>query len=344
MKKVVFPFDEAILGTLNNLTEYVGDFELASPCGWGLVGRNYEINEKKYVVKDIFCFDTEESVELWLVNSKLKISIESILLAISQIKVETVFCLRHLILDDMNKLKQKIGEENIKAPSKSFVNSEEERLWNINIPIVLVASITEEAGKFDVQEELYLEFRQKGYSTGLVSTRSEAILLGAKTIPEFLYDNQISMKEKIIRFNYFIKEYSQSQKLELIIIGIPGEVAILNNYVIGHAGEMAYIISQSVNADMLILCSMCNEFFLKNRVDIGKKIEERFGCKVNLYLYTNRILDLQETEEKKEIIYVTLDPEYAKNSIMAYNDDKVYCSFLKQELKRVVENIIETLS
>ncbi|MFN1900292.1 hypothetical protein ACK2FY_20460 [Clostridioides difficile] len=43
-------------------------------------------------------------------------------------------------------------------------------------------------------------------------------------IPEFMFDDSISSKTKIINFNHFIKDKEVEAKPDLIIIEVPGEL------------------------------------------------------------------------------------------------------------------------
>ena len=100
---------------------------------------------------------------------------------------------------------------------------------------MLVTGISEYTNKFDVQIDLYSRFKKEGYSVGWIGSRKEAVLCGGESIPEWLYGTQLSFKDKIVYFNHYVKEYIEKNKNEVLIIGIPGEVCINDNYFIGHA-------------------------------------------------------------------------------------------------------------
>ena len=68
----------------------------------------------------------------------------------------------------------------------------------------------------------------------------------------------------------------EKNKNEVLIIGVPGEVCINDNYFIGHAGELAAIISQAVNASATILCMMFDENIeKKTKIMILKGVMKR---------------------------------------------------------------------
>lgn len=285
----------------------------------------------------------EELAEVHLINSRLDISIEDILVALKQINIGRLIIHRHLTYKEKELLETQLEVFPEKINEKIIGNlDEEEILFDINIPIVLVTGISEYTNKFDVQIDLYSRFKKEGYSVGWIGSRKEAVLCGGESIPEWLYGTQLSFKDKIVYFNHYVKEYIEKNKNEVLIIGIPGEVCINDNYFIGHAGELATIISQAVNASATIVCMMFDENIEKKTKIWGNYIEGKLGVQIKCFAITNRLYDYNESDVVRKIKYTTLNNQTIQKMVKIF--DGVYMISLDEEKDRLFDALIAELS
>jgi len=343
MKKIYFPFDESFISVLKNVVkkEATEDIELISPKGWGLEGKHVNIDKNTYIVRSEY---VEELSEVHLIDSRLDISIEDILVALKQINIGRLIIHRHLTYKEKELLEAQLGVF-LKKINKGIIGNldyKEEILFDINIPIVLVTGISEYTNKFDVQIDMYSRFKKEGYSVGWIGSRKEAVLCGGESIPEWLYGTQLSFKDKIVYFNHYVKEYIEKNKNEVLIIGVPGEVCINDNYFIGHAGELAVIISQAVNASATILCMMFDENIEKKTKIWGNYIEERLGVQIKYFAITNRLYDNNESDVVRKIKYTTLSNQTIHKMSKIF--DGVYMISLDKEKDRMFNALITDLS
>ena len=298
------------------------------------------IDKNTYIVKSEY---VEELAEVHLINSRLDISIEDILVALKQINIGRLIIHRHLTYKEKELLETQLEVFPEKINEKIIGNlDEEEILFDINIPIVLVTGISEYTNKFDVQIDLYSRFKKEGYSVGWIGSRKEAVLCGGESIPEWLYGTQLSFKDKIVYFNHYVKEYIEKNKNEVLIIGIPGEVCINDNYFIGHAGELATIISQAVNASATIVCMMFDENIEKKTKIWGNYIEGKLGVQIKCFAITNRLYDYNESDVVRKIKYTTLNNQTIQKMVKIF--DGVYMISLDEEKDRLFDALIAELS
>ncbi|ACQ53562.1 TIGR04066 family peptide maturation system protein [Clostridium botulinum] len=350
MKIMIYPFDETFLPVLKSASEmsFEEEFVLVSPIGWGLVGKEYNYGNKSYVVKKDFENEASKCSAICIVNSRYKLDIKAnILSLINNGYDKKIIILRNLPIDEKRELCENSKECSIVFPNEGNANVSEnldEFLFDFSIPIIFVAGITEETDKFKVQLELYSELCRQGYNVGILTSRADSLLSNIPTLPDFLYNEQIPTKKKIILLNQFIKKYELSIKPDILIIGIPGEVLMLSNRYIGNGGSIAYIISQATRADGVILCSMYNDAPSSELVNIGEKVSERLGSKVKYYTITNKMLDFEETQSIQRVQYVTLPHEFVLMNTKEYNNDNIYFTFQHEDIKRMTYCIIEDLS
>ncbi|WP_129595927.1 TIGR04066 family peptide maturation system protein [Anaerophilus nitritogenes] len=350
MKIMIYPFDKTFLPVLQFLSQMpLGDeIVLISPRGWGLTGKEYSYGEKSYVVKSDFEKEVSKCSNIFIVNSRYPLDIKTnILPLMNNVYDKKIIISKKLSIDEKCEIRKNLNKCQILFADEANVNIPEELneiLFNFSMPVIFVAGITEETDKFKVQLELYSELCQQGYNVGMLTSRADSVLCDIPTLPDFLYDEQISIKKKIILLNQFIKKYELSTNPDILIIGIPGEVLMLSNYYIGHGGTIAHIISQAITADSVILCSMYSEIPSSSLINIGEKISEKLGSKVKYHAITNKVLDYENTEETKQVQYLTLPHEFVLKNSENYKKDNMYFTFLCKDIKRMTNAIIEDLS
>lgn len=345
MKTIIFPFDETFLPVLEHMDKKISNrgLYLVSPRGWALQGKKYVVAEKEYTVYKENSF-LEETVDLFIVNSKLEMELSEVLETIKLFTVRKIYVLKHLTFREKALLSKMYGKEAIESFETSVFGLEnEDRLVDFNVPIVWIAGTTEFTNKFEVQLSLYSQFARKGYKTGLIATKKEALLCGAKAIPDFMYNNKYTIKERIVLFNHFLKEYEAMNQPEIMFVGIPGEVIPLSKNYLGNAGEMAFMISQAISASAVVLCMMYAEN-INEQVEVwGKAIEKKLGHRIQYFAMTNRLLDLNETYVDNKIKYTTISPSIIENKNIGFHEN-IYKIFKKEEQYRLVDSIIDNLS
>lgn len=223
-------------------------------------------------------------------------------------------------------------------------NNNEEVLYDIQTPVIGVSGVNEYTGKFSTQLEIVSNLRKQGYSVGFIGSRNEAYLCGGISVPNILYDNKYSIKEKVICLNHCLKKYEINNKLDVIVLGIPGEVVILNKNYLGNAGEIPFVVSEAVGISDLILCMMYDENLVNQIKIYGDKIAKRFGKNVDQYVIINRMLDPDETELRHRIKYTSIPEIKVKEKMDSKCFKNTYKLFDTQSLKKLVEDIIDILS
>lgn len=351
MGVIVYPFDETFLPVLHFLSEdptFKSEISLISPRGWGLVGKKYNYGKKTFIVESDFKKNVNECSEIWIVNSRYDLNVKKYIIPlINNVDDKKIIICRRLSINEKDEINKNLKTCKVIFANESNIDLSEElneHLFHISVPVVFVAGVTESTDKFKVQLHLYSELSKIGYNVGLLSSSPESILCGIPTLPELLYDEQISTKRKILLLNQFIKKYELCSKPEILIIGVPGEILMLSNYYIGHGGAISHIISQTVSADSVILCSMYNEISSSNLIDIGDQISKRLGSNVKYHAVTNKTLNYEETESEKRISYLTLSNDFVLKNSENYIHDNIYFSFLDKDIKRMTSDIIEELS
>lgn len=157
------------------------------------------------------------------------------------------------------------------------------------------------------------------------------------TLPRYIYDDQGSNKEKIVKFNHYIKQIEIIENPDLIVVGIPGNLVEISKKVIGDFGSSAYIISKSVRPDYVISNFPYFIDFQKKYMEILYYIENRIEAKVNACNIIPQYLDLLESEESGDMEYIDLSIEFVEQKIPKSN--QFYFTQEDTEISRIVTNI-----
>lgn len=200
MKKIVFPYDEEFAPVLPFLRNQWKEDEiiLLKPRSWFPYHQNKIVCEEE--MYSIYSeLNIKEAVDILFVNSIINIDTKSLVDFIKNINVNCIYIYRMINMIEREYLKKtfptsqliEFGMEN---------NNNEEVLYDIQTPVIGVSGVNEYTGKFNTQLEIVSNLRKQGYSVGFIGSRNEAYLCEGISVPNILYDNKYSIKEKVICF------------------------------------------------------------------------------------------------------------------------------------------------
>lgn len=140
--------------------------------------------------------------------------------------------------------------------SKEEVSGDElppqNRLYDIETPLVLVAGAGERSGKLDVQYALRDEFQKLGYAVSQISSRWNDPVAGIHPFPGFMRSREFPEEEKVFKFNRFIKTIEEREEPEIIICGVPGGLKPLNEVFPNRFGILLFEVCRAISPDFSI--------------------------------------------------------------------------------------------
>lgn len=247
-----------------------------------------------------------------------------------------------------NKLRKMIGKyfvDNIIKyydETTTYENEQEigEFLKQINTPIIYICGLYEGVGKFELQLMILKELRERNISTVQIGTREEFAAFGIHTMPIYMTDETVVDKKKILMLNNYLKELEKTEKPELIVLGVPGELYFPSfNYVAG-CGLLALDCFYATEPDVLVVALPYEEYTKNNLMQIAENIESKFGIKVDAFVRTNKRFLYEETEIAQKCTYLTISEKDMNHSEQC-ND---YIFELKQShIKVMVDDILSKL-
>ena len=126
-------------------------------------------------------------------------------------------------------------------------------LKKIEVPIISVYGTIENCSKFETQLMLRQKFLSNGYRVSQVGSRHYSSLYNVHPFPRFMFETGHTEAQKILGFNSWLREISNVEQPDVIIVGVPGGLMPVNtryhfNFVI-----IAYLVSCAIEPDFSIL-------------------------------------------------------------------------------------------
>ena len=219
-----------------------------------------------------------------------------------------------------------------------------EKKFVIEVPVIAVLGMGKNCNKFENQISLYRMLREKGYRVTWLSSNPLGVLWGGYTLPEFLFDEHISFKEKVLRFNRFVYKLSILEQPDVLLIGIPEGISEFQFGEFHHFAEYPLIVGSAVPVDSTVFCT----FFIEkpkpdSLYELMEKVKIRFGCPVDAVSIGKTMF---ETEQgSRRIHYSFLKDSYLKKYYRPEEEKGIPLLKLweKEEYEQGLQDLLERL-
>lgn len=191
----------------------------------------------------------------------------------------------------------------------------QKELFHINTPIILVSGLGERCNKFETQLSLKEFFMQEGYNVCQIGSKDYSNLFGFEAIPRFIFDNKYSTEDKIYLFNHYIKELERNNKPDVFIIGVPGGIMPFNQKATNHFGMLAYIVSNAIRADAVILNLYFDYYLDEYFKEINNYCRYKYDFNVICHGIANTKYDFNIENVEEYITFLSLDSRFTTNNI-----------------------------
>jgi peptide maturation system protein (TIGR04066 family) len=349
MKKVlVYPFNREFFSIMNNYNllfkRNIEIVSLVSLPGWGLSDEVYNINNKNISVTCNFNNSLNDCDLVWIIDSWLPLYFDSYIypnIKEAASKGKKVLLTRKL----SNIEKTKLNELRNNITYLDDINPKlTGRYINVNTPIIAIAGISQNTGKFELELSLKQELEEKGYRVLLIASRREAIITGDCRIPDFMLKNDLSENEKILAFNHYVSKLESEKHPDIIILGIPGAVTSYDNKFFKDYGILAIEIAKAVPIDSLILCSLYGDYKKEYFEECEKTVGEQLCTKIDIHTLSKYSIDETEMLERGNVCYLMLDEILVDKMVKQINYPNLLNPYDKQSLRQIAELLIEKLS
>lgn len=264
--------------------------------------------------------------------------------------ISILYCLTE---SQRKKFKALCSENNVRChmfsglhiPDKLFDN-EYEMLSDISVPIVLVTSVAENTGKFEIQLGLHDYFTRAGYKVSQIGTKNFCELFGFYSFPQFMFE-EISEVKKIVGFNALCRGLEYQEKPDLFIIGVPGSLLSYNSYFTSKFGIIPFEIGRAIKADSVIMALDNAPYERVGLENINNICNVYYGNEVTAFSISNFRIDVEKSIFERSIGYVVADKENVQkniNNIMKYTKKDIYNLLEYEQLLKLANYVENDLS
>lgn len=336
MKVVVYPFDRDFIPVLKNwdLLEELEIESVVSLKGWGFVNSVVSTYDgHKYVVSDSLIAALEDCDCLWLVDSWNQCSFGDYILPAALLAAKRgrkIICTRSLGDAETAVLRETVTEDMVSFAEHFdayMCHKSEGRglLGVVNVPVVTVVGVAENAGKFDTQAALFRHLQQHGYKVCWISSRKEAALMGAHPLPNFMLKAGLSENEKIIAMNKYTMILERAEQPDIFLIGVPGALTLYSRRYSSDFGVLAQEMIQAVTPDVLIagsLYSTGGEVYSYERLE--RLAEQRLGIGIDFHVMSPYMIDNSTSAQERKTIYLTVDEERVSQRVSELDHSNLF--------------------
>lgn len=354
----VFPYDENFYPLLKNSESMVG-FEISkvfSIRGWGYVGRNiFDVSDttsRIIHVEDISEKLNEEEFDIFLLAEPEHNIDENYIVQIIDRMAQmnkTIWIFKSLSDEIITKIdticeKNKVEVQFFSKDIENVVFDGEEILYDISTPIITVAGMGEKTNKMELQMDLVISLQKDKYKVVWVSSRNEALLYNGQKFPTFMYDEGVSEKKKILMYNHYLKWIEQSEKPDVILIGIPGGIMPDSKKQVGYFGITSFEVLNAINPDYFIM-SLYGNTLGKNYLDeLRNVMKYKFNVEVDSFYVGDMEQDAYSLDKLAPIEYIHLGQLTVDKRVkdVNYTEIPVYtCSTVSQLYQNMIEKLGE---
>lgn len=327
MKLTIFPYNanaRILLQNRNDLTDY----QIHSVCSFKENERllqqcacDYGVNVETDIVSALKDVDG-----VLLVEPTRYIRIQAYLPVIESAYSEgkAVFCSQEVY--------QKLSQLNIPEGAVTLIEKSPTchaqqtsiPLTKIPVPVIMVSGMGEDCNKFDVQLHLKRYLSEQGYDVCCICSNSYGALFGMYSLPSQLFDLHQPFEDRIVVVNHYVYDVCISSPSDVLVLGIPGGLSMINKENTNHFSEIPLIITNAVEADTGIATfyfstEYTNDFFESYRQYCHFKYNIPLA---SMFLSRQRIL--YSLEQKKLDTYY-LDEKMMKQYI---SDQQIHSALL----------------
>ena len=182
-----------------------------------------------------------------------------------------------------------------------------DKLLEIDIPIIAIMGVGENCGKFECELELKQYIDGLGYQCLPLSSNPLGKYAGMVLFPDFLYDDSVSFPQKVLGLNRYVYELCKINTPDVLLVGVPGGIIPLSNTEANRFSEIPLVISLALHIDAGVLAV----YFTDKRSylsDLSKVCLQRYFTPIKVF-YISRQSAVMDPDSKA-MQFMNLSNEY----------------------------------
>jgi len=236
--------------------------------------------------------------------------------------------------------------EPLQNPTYSNEPLKANHMYDIRMPVITVLTSGNSTDQLHVELALKKHFVDLGYNVSQIGSRDICQFLGFPSLPEFLHEPGDAF-EKILKTNHFIKNLTEAEQPELLIIGVPNTIVKFNNKILQGAGVLPYIVCNAVESDVSVLCTYYGHTKKEYYNEMSKLGEYRLNCPINFFGISNIGISYDATTFEYGVTYVNLDSDFVlqrMNDEIEPNGYHMFNTLDRESMAMACEAVQDSLS
>lgn len=233
---------------------------------------------------------------------------------------------------------------NLDVPELERLNLYKGKKYKIEIPVIAVFGMGKHCNKFENQFLIKNVLDEEGYDVVWISSNSLGALAEGYTMPDFLYDAELSFERKVFAFNEFMYRFACVRKPDIFIIGVPEGISEFEVHEYHHFAEYPLVIGSAVPVDSAVLCT----YFLQAPDIQGIKAiishsREKFGFPVDMVSIGKSAFET--IQGKEEMTYSFLSKNYVEKYFASAENlpDSIAGVWDKEKMETAIKSMLERL-
>ncbi|MBE6011397.1 MAG: TIGR04066 family peptide maturation system protein [Lachnospiraceae bacterium] len=147
------------------------------------------------------------------------------------------------------------------------------KMGRINTPIVFILGLGQYCNKFEILLTFKKYLEQMGYKPLCISGNPYSELFGIRSIPEFMFANEVSDTEKITNLNNYFRNWEQEEEPDIFLVSVPDAILPFNMDYHNNFGTLPFIFANALNPDIEILSvysAVYSDYYYCNMKNICK--------------------------------------------------------------------------
>lgn len=217
-------------------------------------------------------------------------------------------------------------------------------LRSISTPVIAVAGLGENCGKFECQLELKRYLDGLGYRCTALCSNPLGVYAGMELLPDFLFDATVAFPEKVIGLNRYVDALCRDQDPDVLLIGVPGGVMPLSGRDTNFFLELPLVVSSALRIDEGVLTVYHIDGPLGFLDMLTKLCRERFSVPVGAFYMARQVATFDPDTESMQFLFLS-DAYIAAHSAAIPADSRIALPLQEHShvYKKVVENLQENL-
>lgn len=329
----VFPYTKEILPIVRHARSLQNYYDIQSVLAWngtGLIGRDasHICNQPSIsipvekVQADALAWDTV------LVDAKNMNNTFSIINEKNFI-TRCLECGKKVVLFDTNYsecLKQFILQHEKYTDKIVFIaadrqvddtmNLVEDSQYNLlNIPVILVGSLTDNCDSLEVALALKEKFIKNGHTVSCLTNSNISILLGAYSYQHIFSNRSFTEADKILHLNQFANDIVRLVRPELLIVHAPDPVMKFNDRFPNGFGIRTYMAIQAFSPNLFVCCIPYNLAISGFIETISQGFFSKYGLPFSAVHINNALIDNTSSYQNQALPFLHVPMELVSKVI-----------------------------